>query len=140
MKKREYELHTKPEGLYSITAQVRAAVRDSGVQDGICIVFCPHTTAGITVNENADPDVAADILYGLRQIFPERPEYRHMEGNTNAHLKASYMGSSATILIEDGELALGVWQGIYFCEFDGPRRRRYYIKILGDGETSAGKV
>ena len=139
MKKREYELHTKPEGLYSITDKVRAAVRESGVQEGFCIIFCTHTTAGITINENADPDVARDILYGLRQTFPERPEYQHMEGNTNAHLKASYMGSSATVLIENGELVLGIWQGIYFCEFDGPRKRKFYVKVVSDGETATAK-
>ena len=140
MKKKEYELHTKPEGLYSITDKVRAAVRESGVREGFSIALGPHPPAGITITENADPEVARDILDGLKQTFPERPEYQHMEGNTNAHLKASYMGSSATVLIEDGELVLGIWQGIYFCEFDGPRKRKFYVKVVGDGETATAKV
>jgi len=131
MGKFEYPVRTDEEGFYNVTQQVRDAVRKSGVQDGVCVIYSPHTTAGITINENADPNVVKDMLFGLKKTFPDRPEYRHMEGNTTAHLKASFMGSSATVLIENGGLVLGTWQGIYFCEFDGPRNRRFYVKVLG---------
>jgi secondary thiamine-phosphate synthase enzyme len=94
-------------------------------------VFCPHTTAGITINENADPDVARDFLIGLGKAFPDRAEFRHAEGNSAAHLKASAVGSSATVIVSGGLLVLGTWQGIYLCEFDGPRRRRLFVKVLG---------
>jgi secondary thiamine-phosphate synthase enzyme len=94
-------------------------------------VFCPHTTAGITINENADPDVVKDLLYGLDKAFPDRTEYRHAEGNSAAHLKASCIGSSVTVIVENGLPILGTWQGIYFCEFDGPRERKYHIKVMG---------
>lgn len=126
----EYKLQTQLENFYNITGQVKMAVQNSGVSSGICVVYSPHTTAGITINENSDPDVVSDMLYGLSEVFPDRPEYRHMEGNTTAHLKASYMGSSATIMIQDGQLVMGIWQAIYFCEFDGPRNRRFYVKVI----------
>ena len=132
MEKFEYPVRTDEEGFYNVTQQVRDAVRKSGVQDGVCVIYSPHTTAGITINENADPNVVKDMLFGLKKTFPDRPEYRHMEGNTTAHLKASFMGSSATVLIENGGLVLGTWQGIYFCEFDGPRTRKYFVKIMED--------
>ena len=132
LKKFEYSLHTGQEGFYNVTAQVREAVRESGVQNGACMVFSPHTTAGITINENADPNVVTDLLFALKKTFPDRPEFRHMEGNTTAHLKASCMGSSAWVIVENGNLVLGTWQGIYFCEFDGPRNRRFYVKVLED--------
>lgn len=92
--------------------------------------FCPHTTAGITINENADPDVVKDMLYGLEKAYPDRKEFQHFEGNSSAHLKATAVGSSVTVIIENGKLLLGTWQGIYFCEFDGPRTRKFYVKIL----------
>jgi secondary thiamine-phosphate synthase enzyme len=123
-------LQTRQEGFYDVTSKVSEAVRESGVTDGICVVFCPHTTAGITINENADPDVVTDMLFALDKTLPHHPEFRHFEGNTTAHLKASYVGSSATVIIENGRLLLGRWQGIYFCEFDGPRTRSYFIKII----------
>lgn len=126
----EFQIKTERQHLYDITRQVEHALHDSGIVDGIAIVFCPHTTAGITINENADPDVIHDILLGLNQAFPDRREYRHAEGNSDAHLKASYVGSSCTIIVEDGKLLLGRWQGIYFCEFDGPRQRRYHVKFI----------
>jgi len=126
----EYSLQTQREGFTDITNEVGNAMRKSGVQNGICVVFCPHTTAGITINENADPDVVRDMLTGLDKAFPDRPEFRHMEGNSSAHLKASCVGSSVTVMIENGKFVLGRWQGIYFCEFDGPRRRKYYVKIM----------
>ena len=125
-----YHLKTPPEGFLSITAQVKGAVEENGVQSGICVVFCPHTTAGITINENADPDVQTDLLLAYREAFPDRAAFRHCEGNSAAHAKASAMGSSATVLIEEGRLLLGTWQGIYFCEFDGPRNRTFYVKIM----------
>ena len=102
----------------------------SGVKDGLMTVFIPHTTAGITINENADPDVVRDMLNSFNKNFPVEGNYLHMEGNSHAHIKASIMGSSVDLIIEDGRLALGTWQGVYFCEFDGPRLRKMFIKII----------
>lgn len=113
-----------------ITDQVRQAVRDSGVQEGLCVVFTPHTTAAITINENADPDVVRDLNMELGKIIPWEDGYHHMEGNSAAHLKSSLVGASEQIIIEEGRLLLGTWQGIYFCEYDGPRQRRVHVKIL----------
>ena len=127
----EYSLSTSRQDFYNITAQVREVVSKSGVTDGLCVVYCPHTTAGITINENADPDVVRDLLLGLSKAFPDRAEFRHAEGNSAAHLKASAMGSSATVIIKDGRLVLGTWQGIYFCEFDPPRNRKFCVKVIG---------
>ncbi|MFM9332420.1 secondary thiamine-phosphate synthase enzyme YjbQ [Paenibacillus mesotrionivorans] len=127
----EYKLNTDAENFIEVTAMVREAVAKSGVREGTCLVYCPHTTAGITINENADPDVVTDMLLGLAKAFPDRPEFRHAEGNSSAHLKASCVGSSATVIIDGGRLLLGTWQGIYFCEFDGPRSRRFYVQING---------
>ena len=127
---KEYKLSTERQNFYNVTTYVREAVTESGVTDGHCIVFCPHTTAGITINENADPDVVRDMLIGLDKAFPDRPEFRHMEGNSSAHLKASCTGSSATVIIRNRQLLLGTWQGIYFCEFDGPRTRKFYVKVI----------
>ena len=126
----EYKLSAQREGFYNITPQVRDAVLESGVRDGIAVVYCPHTTAGITINENADPDVVHDLLIGLGKAFPDRAEFLHGEGNSAAHLKASAVGSSATVILKDGKPALGTWQGIYFCEFDPPRSRRYFVKVM----------
>lgn len=126
----EFTLSTGKQNLINITSTVSEAVGKSGVADGICVVFCPHTTAGLTINENADPDVVNDILLGLDRAYPDRPEFRHYEGNSSAHLKASAMGFSVSVIIKNGRLCLGTWQGIYFCEFDGPRTRRFYVKII----------
>lgn len=126
----EYTLSAQREDFYNITPQVREAITKSGVTDGIAIVYCPHTTAGITINENADPDVVRDLLLGLSKAFPDRPEFRHAEGNSAAHLKASAMGSGATVIINGGKPVLGTWQGIYFCEFDPPRSRKFYVKVV----------
>ena len=126
----EFNLSTQREDFYNITRQVRQAISASGVKDGIAVVFCPHTTAGITINENADPDVAHDLLLGLAKAYPDRAEFRHGEGNSAAHLKASAVGSSVTIIISGGQPVLGTWQGIYFCEFDAPRSRRFYVQVL----------
>lgn len=113
-----------------ITNLVREAVRASGVTSGICVVYNPHTTAGLTINENADPDVVHDMLLWLNRTIPkEQAGFRHGEGNSDSHLKASIMGSSVTVLVENGDLVLGRWQGIYFCEFDGPRMRQFHAKV-----------
>jgi secondary thiamine-phosphate synthase enzyme len=115
-----------------ITAEVRRAVRDSGLKTGACVVYCPHTTAGITIQENADPDVVRDMLLWLEEHIPKDvPGYRHAEGNSDSHIKSSLIGSSATILVENGDLVLGRWQGVYFCEFDGPRSRTVQVQTIG---------
>ncbi|WMJ81768.1 secondary thiamine-phosphate synthase enzyme YjbQ [Clostridium sp. MB40-C1] len=121
---------TRSEEFINITYLVEKAVRENNIENGVVIVFCPHTTAGITINENADPDVVRDIIVTLDELIPIKGNYKHFEGNSHAHLKASYMGSSATLIIEKGTLLTGTWQGIYFCEFDGPRNRNVYIKII----------
>jgi len=125
----EYTLSTPHENFYNITPQLREAIAKNGITSGHAIIYCPHTTAGITINENADPDVVRDLLLGLRDVFPDRPQFRHAEGNSAAHLKASAMGSSATVIIEDSKPLLGTWQGVYFCEFDPPRNRKFYVKV-----------
>ncbi len=115
-----------------ITDQIRHVVAESGVESGRVTVFVPHTTAGITINENADPDVTRDMLEQLDRMVPwDQPFYRHAEGNSAAHVKASMMGSSVTVLIESGRLVLGTWQGIWFCEFDGPRTRGVIVDVVG---------
>ena len=126
----EYNLSTPREDLYNITRQVRDAVSESGVQNGIALVFCPHTTAGITINENADPDVVRDMVFALSKTYPDRAEFKHGEGNSAAHLKASAVGSGVTIIIKDGKPMLGTWQGIYFCEFDAPRSRKFFVHVM----------
>ncbi|MFH1457632.1 MAG: secondary thiamine-phosphate synthase enzyme YjbQ [Candidatus Omnitrophota bacterium] len=116
--------------LIDITDRVQAAVSKSKVKDGACFVFCPHTTAGLTVNENADASVRRDIVHTLNKLIPENAGYAHAEGNADSHIKSSLFGSSLTIFVESGQLALGTWQGIYFCESDGPRSREIWIKIM----------
>ena len=127
---KEFTLKTEREGLYNITTKVAEAVRESGAKSGLAVVYCPHTTAGITINENADPDVCTDLLFGLSKAFPDCAEFRHGEGNSAAHLKSSCVGTSQTIIIDGSKLLLGTWQGIYFCEFDGPRSRKFFVKIM----------
>ena len=127
----EFNISTPHTNFIDITSQVREAVVKSRIQDGIAVVYCPHTTAGITINENADPDVVHDLLLGLENAFPDRAGFRHGEGNSTAHLKASNVGASENIIINNGKLVLGTWQSVYFCEFDPPRRRRFYVKIMG---------
>jgi secondary thiamine-phosphate synthase enzyme len=126
----KHRLQTAREALYDITNDVMASAEASGVRDGICVVYCPHTSAGITINENADPAVRHDLLLGLEAALPDQGAFRHGEGNSSAHLKASAVGSSVTVILEDGRLVLGRWQGIYFCEFDGPRNREFIVKVL----------
>ena len=115
--------------MVDITAMVRKAVAESGVREGICTVFVPHTTAAVTINENADPDVVRDFLTEIGRIVPWEDGYRHAEGNSAAHLKASRIGFSEQIIIDGGRPVLGTWQGVWFCEFDGPRTRKVYLKI-----------
>jgi secondary thiamine-phosphate synthase enzyme len=115
--------------MLDITARVREVVRKAGIAEGICVVYVPHTTAGVTVNENADPAVAADILEHLGKLVPQG-RYRHREGNADSHIKASLMGFSLTLPVEGGDISLGTWQGVFLCEFDGPRRRRVKVKVI----------
>ncbi len=115
-----------------VTDQVQRAVRQSGISQGLCIVYCPHTTAAITVNENADPDVVHDMLLYLDRAVPhQQPGFRHGEGNSDSHIKSSLVGCSETLLVEGGGLVLGRWQGVYFCEFDGPRTRTVHVQVVG---------
>jgi secondary thiamine-phosphate synthase enzyme len=114
-----------------LTRRVREIVRGSGVKEGLCVVYVPHTTAAVSINENADPDVKHDVLRKLDEMIPQDEGfYRHNEGNSDSHLKTILTGPSVTLIIDGGELVLGTWQGLYFCEYDGPRRREYYVKIV----------
>ena len=122
----------KPSDLYEITSAVQDVVDASGVKDGVCYIFVPHTTAAVTVNEHADPDVVHDIVTCLENQIPACPDYRHAEGNSPGHIKSTLTGSGQFVFVEDGKLALGTWQGIFFCEFDGPRTREVWIKVLPD--------
>ncbi len=114
-----------------ITDKVRKAVKASGISEGIAVIFTPHTTAGITINENADPDVLSDLIKGYSSVFPNRPDYLHCEHNSDAHFKSSVTGCSLTCIVSKGELVLGVWQAVYFCEFDGPRTRKIFVQARG---------
>ena len=116
--------------MLDITRQVQKAVEDTGIADGVCTVFVPHTTAAVTINENADPDVVRDFTMEINKLVPWEDGYHHAEGNSAAHLKASMIGFSEQIIVENGRLVLGTWQGIYFCEYDGPRRRKVYVKVI----------
>lgn len=115
--------------MVDITDRIREIIRESGIVDGVCVVFSMHTTAGITINENADPDVQRDMLHGLARAFPESDEYRHAEGNSHSHLRTSCVGPSVSVIVADGEPLLGTWQGIYLCDFDGPRIRRVAVQV-----------
>jgi secondary thiamine-phosphate synthase enzyme len=117
--------------LLEITAQVRKAIHDSGIREGLAVVYTPHTTAAVTINENADPDVARDMVAALDKLVPFEDHYRHAEGNSAAHVKSSLVGASETLIITAGSPLLGTWQGIYFCEFDGPRRRQVQVRVIG---------
>jgi secondary thiamine-phosphate synthase enzyme len=116
--------------MIDITDRIRAFIRDGHIKSGVCHVFIPHTTAAVTINENADPDVPRDIIKSLDKLIPLNDHYRHTEGNSAAHIKASLLGSSQTIFIENGDLVLGTWQSIFFCEFDGPRAREVFVKVI----------
>jgi secondary thiamine-phosphate synthase enzyme len=116
--------------MVDISADVGRVVAQRGVREGLCMLYVPHTTAGVTINESADPSVRADILMVLNQMVPWQADYRHVEGNSPAHVKATLVGASQTVAIENGALVLGTWQGIFFCEFDGPRERKVHLRIL----------
>ncbi len=127
----EFEVAThEREEMIDVTRRVQEAVDKAGVKSGMAICFVPHTTAAVTINENADPDVVRDLLYKLKKEIPQSDGYHHAEGNSDAHLKTSLVGSSEQVLIENGRLVLGTWQGIYFCEFDGPRRRHFIVRVV----------
>lgn len=129
MKTFTIQTHTREE-LIDITPKVRDAIESFGVKSGICLVYVPHTTAGVTINENADPSVKEDILMTLGSVVPDSLPYTHAEGNSPAHVKATLAGSSISVIVENGHPALGTWQGIFFCEFDGPRSRKVSIKLI----------
>jgi len=116
--------------LIDITRRVEAVVKESGIDEGVCVIFVPHTTAGVTINENADPDVVADMIQVVNKTVPFQDHYRHGEGNSAAHIKSSLFGPSLTLLVASGGLVLGAWQGIYFAEFDGPRSRTFFVKVI----------
>jgi secondary thiamine-phosphate synthase enzyme len=128
---KRFEIATRGrDELCDITPQVRAAIRESGVANGICLVYCPHTTAAITINENADPDVPRDLFAALDRAIPWEAGYRHAEGNSAAHVKSSLVGASCQLIVEAGAPVLGTWQSVFFCEFDGPRRRSFCVQVL----------
>lgn len=130
----QFEVRTRKRlEMVEITDRVREAIRASGVKQGLCVVYCPHTTAAITINENADPDVVHDLLLWYERTVPhEQPGFRHGEGNSDSHIKATLVGPSVTLLVEDTEPVLGRWQGVFFCEFDGPRTRTVQIQVVGE--------
>jgi secondary thiamine-phosphate synthase enzyme len=115
-----------------ITGEIQKCVAESKVQNGICVVFVPHTTAAVTINENADPDVKRDIISYLEKLIPQGYNFHHSEGNSDSHIKSSIISPSITLIISNGSLLFGTWQGVYFCEFDGPRHRTYYVKCISD--------
>ncbi len=126
---KRFTLETVKNTFYDITDSVEGVVAQSGVSDGLATIYCPHTTAGITINEHYDPTVVHDMVLALALAFPDRPEFTHGEGNSAAHMKAGVMGASQTVPIQNGRLLLGRWQGVFFCEFDGPRHRTFYVDI-----------
>ncbi|MBQ2676207.1 MAG: YjbQ family protein [Clostridia bacterium] len=127
---KEYTVQTKTEGAYNITKKISEAIAESGVDDGIALVFCPHTTASITITENTDEHVTQDMLLGLKKSLPDREEYTHAEGNSFAHIKSSVLGCSLVLPVAGGWPMLGPWQNIFFLEFDGPRERRFQVKVI----------
>ncbi|MBE6760187.1 MAG: YjbQ family protein [Ruminococcaceae bacterium] len=131
-KLREFTIKTEETGVYNITRTVTDAIKESGVESGFAVIFCPHTTAAVAFNENTDPNVGADMLLGMDNAFPKLEGYRHFEGNSDAHIKSSSLGAELIVLIDEGWPLLGIWQNIYFVEFYGPRERKYYIKIVED--------
>ncbi len=126
----DIETRTRTEFI-DVSARVQEAVEADGIKDGLCTVYVPHTTAGVTINEGADPSVKRDILSELAKLAPARSDYHHAEGNSDAHIKSSLVGCEKTIPVQNGRLVLGRWQSVFFCEFDGPRRRRFYVSVLG---------
>jgi secondary thiamine-phosphate synthase enzyme len=130
MKILQIQSHRQVE-MIDITREVCTAVREAGVAEGLAVVFTPHTTAAVTINENADPDVCRDMVMAINRLIPMQDGYRHREGNSAAHVKSSLIGASETLIVDSGEIRLGTWQGIYFCEFDGPRQRRVHVQVIG---------
>lgn len=116
----------------NIDSQIHDAIKKSGIIDGICVVFVPHTTAGVTINENADPDVVRDMIMEMNKVVPYQDGYHHAEGNSAAHIKSSLFGPSISLIVEGGRIVYGTWQSVYFCEFDGPRTRRVLVKVVSD--------
>ncbi|WGS65033.1 secondary thiamine-phosphate synthase enzyme YjbQ [Marinitoga aeolica] len=130
---KEFFISTSHRNEYiDITHNIRDFVKESKIKDGIAIIFVPHTTAGITMNENADPSVKRDMKEFLNKLIPSESYFTHLEGNSDSHIKSTLVGPSLTIIIKDNDILLGTWQGIYFCEFDGPRRRKFFIKLMSD--------
>jgi secondary thiamine-phosphate synthase enzyme len=129
MRKIEVRSRSREE-MIDVTDEVRRAVAESGVRDGLCCVFSPHTTAGVTIQENSDPDVRSDMLGHLAQLVPQSPKFRHSEGNADAHIKTSVVGPSSALIVEGGKILLGAWQAVYLCEFDGPRSRNLWIQTV----------
>ena len=129
MKTISVKTHAQTE-MIDITTEVQSALQAMGIQDGVCLLYVPHTTAAVTINESADPSVRQDIMMALNQIVPWKAPYQHMEGNSPAHVKSSLVGASELVAVEKGRMVLGTWQGIFFCEFDGPRTRKLHIKVL----------
>ncbi|MGB9691541.1 MAG: secondary thiamine-phosphate synthase enzyme YjbQ [Candidatus Sumerlaeaceae bacterium] len=130
---KEYTIRTTSRRQFvDITAQVREAVAASQVGEGICVVYCPHTTAGITINEHADPDVVQDLGMVLGRLVPHEDDYAHSEGNSDSHVQCSLIGPSQTLIVHKGHLVLGTWQGVFFCEFDGPRQRKFFVKVVAE--------
>lgn len=127
------EVSTKSKQQFmEVTPMIEERVKKRGIKNGVCFIYVPHTTAGITVNENADPSVVRDILHALDRLIPVDGDYTHLEGNAHAHVKASIIGHNAILLVENGKLVLGTWQGVFLCEFDGPRIRKVLVKIMGE--------
>lgn len=129
---RSFSLHTDKQSYHDITDTVKECVAQSGVKEGICVVYSPHTTAGITINEAADSDVTVDILFALNSVFPNFEQFQHFEGDSVAHVKAILTGASQSIIITQGKMLLGTWQCIYFAEYDGPRNRTFFVKVMED--------
>ncbi len=133
-KMKQFNIHTNTHSeMINITSQVQTYLKEIEIHNGLCMVYVPHTTAGVTINEDADPDVIHDILTHLDKQIPWKANYRHAEGNSAAHIKASLVGSSVNVIINNGNLVLGTWQSIFFCEFDGPRSRNFFVKIINGG-------
>jgi len=130
MKTLQFESRQQVE-MIDITREVRDAVRSHGIDEGFAVVFTPHTTAAITINENADPDVPRDMVMAINRLVPLQDSYRHLEGNSAAHVKSSLFGASEILLVNNGDIQMGTWQGVFFCEFDGPRRRRVLVQVIG---------
>lgn len=127
----QYSIRTKEKQTFvNLDRYLEDALEQSGIQNGMMLVYCPHTTAAITINENADPDVKTDLKLGLDKTFPNKSDYVHMEGNSDGHMKSSVVGANEMLIVSDGKLILGMWQSVYFAEFDGPRTRTVYVKII----------